>query len=494
MQRKMKAYQLKAAIKNQKPAVWRRCIVPGGITYSQLSLILTEVMGRVEMADFTFEFYHRKIRFGESGEDRQMKPDYSYSVAEAWEFYIDELLDTEEWFSFYYGDQLKLRVTVEKRLEWDSDQGAYPFIVDVKEVVEEGSISESDMRENFQRVNEELKKKYAVRYGEPEYKTREQIQREHQKGNFGLAGWKKAENDARKIRNSGSHYFKLMGGILQKMTSQGEIMEELLSQEEQEFLAKARTIAEQKRMMEETKAQEAQNSQLSEISLEEPESQDDIGQNVQSENEKTKTERISLIERLLWENKDQLICLGKSLGLSGLSSLSKHRLAEIVVNRLLMKDVMEEYFIKQDERHISAWEAAVAEGSYHQPLAEHVPLLEKFYEDYYLAMYEDDSVEVPLSVAEKYKKINTPEFQDRRKRVTWMLACLHLHGMIYGAAPASVVMRMYRKKAGYRLKQSEFFTVFGDIPKEDNPCELCGDKVIKKSLLNNGYYTQIEKM
>lgn len=26
-------------------------------------------------ADFTFEFYHRKIRLGESGEDRQMKPD-----------------------------------------------------------------------------------------------------------------------------------------------------------------------------------------------------------------------------------------------------------------------------------------------------------------------------------------------------------------------------------------------------------------------------------
>ena len=72
----MNAYQLKAAIKNQKPLVWRRCIVPGGITYSQLSLILTDVMDRQEEADFEFEFYQKKIRFGESREDKPMKPDF----------------------------------------------------------------------------------------------------------------------------------------------------------------------------------------------------------------------------------------------------------------------------------------------------------------------------------------------------------------------------------------------------------------------------------
>lgn len=569
----MKAYQLKAAIKNHKPAVWRRCMVPGGITYSQLSLILTEVMGREEEADFEFEFYHRKIRFGESGEERQLKPDYSYSVAEASEFYIDELLDTEEWFSFYYGEQLKLRVTIEKRLEKnrekdcdkdnekDCDKDAWPWIMDVKEVVEEG-ISKADIRENLRRINENLKKKYTIRYEKPEYKTRQQIQTEHQKGNFGLVGWKKAENDSGKIRHSGFYYLGLMGGILRKMTSQGEIAEELLSQEEQEFLAKAREIVEQKQMMGEVGAQEAQNPQRSETNSLSPEFQakfreecqgefqgerqaefrgehqakfrgeyqaefqgerrtelqtefqDAISQKVQSENSGTKagsdtgakreantgtnagtnTGRISLTERLQWEDKDELMDLGKRLGLSGLSSLGKLRLAEKAANCLLTRDVMERYFIKQDERSIAAWEAAVAAGGLYQPLAEHVPLLERFYEDYYLAMYEDNSVEVPLSVAEKYNQMNTPEFRERRKRVSWMMACLRIHGMIYGAAPVSVVMRMYRKRAGYRLKQSEFSTVFRDIPEEDNLCELCGDMVIKKSLLENGYYERIEKM
>ena len=149
----MNAYQLKAAIKNQKPLVWRRCIVPGGITYSQLSLILTDVMDRQEEADFEFEFYQKKIRFGESREDKPMKPDFSYSVAEASEFYIDELLDTEDWFSFYYGDQLKLRVTIEKRLGKDGNEDAYPFIVNAKMAVTVEDVSETDLKENLLKIN-----------------------------------------------------------------------------------------------------------------------------------------------------------------------------------------------------------------------------------------------------------------------------------------------------------------------------------------------------
>ena len=103
-------------------------------------------------------------------------------------------------------------------------------------------------------------------------------------------------------------------------------------------------------------------------------------------------------------------------------------------------------------------------------------------------------MEIPLAVTERYKKINTPEFQVRRKRVAWMQACLHMHAMIYGSAPASVVMRLYRKKTGYRLKQSEFYSVFQDVPERENPCVIQGDKVIRKYLLKDEYYVEIEKM
>lgn len=514
----MNAYQLKAAIKNQKPLTWRRCIVPGGITYSQLSLILTDVMDRQEEADFEFEFYQKKIRFGESREDKQMRPNFSYSVAEASEFYIDELLDTEDWFSFYYGDQLKLRVTVEKRLERDGNEDAYPFIINVKMAVTEEDVSETDLKENLLRINSEMKKKYAVRYEGPEYKTREQIQKDHQNGKSGLVGWEKAENDPEKIRHSSSHYMKLMAGILQKaMPLQGVIVEELLSPEEQEFLEKARGTGQQRmeaekeepqafrreaqeekgqRAEEEQRTKEGERTKEGQRIKEEQRTKEEQGAKEEQQQtlKETNKGRISLTERLQWENKEELLQLGKEFGLSGISSLSKFRLAEKIVNHLLREDVMEDYFIGQDEEKILAWEAAVAIGTRHQPLAEHVELLEQFYEDNYLAMYEDDTVEIPLAVAERYQRINTPEFQSRRKRVTWMQACIHMHAMIYGSAPASVVMRLYRKKPGYRLKQSEFYSVFQDVPERENPCVIHGDKVIKEVFLKDGYYEKIEKM
>lgn len=506
----MNAYQLKAAIKNQKPLVWRRCIVPGGITYSQLSLILTDVMDRQEEADFEFEFYQKKIRFGESREDKPLRSDFFYSVAEASEFYIDELLDTEDWFSFYYGDQLKLRVTIEKRLGKDGNEDAYPIIVKAKMAVTEEDVSETDLKENLLRINSEMKKKYAVRYEGPEYKTREQIQKDHQNGKPGLVGWQKAENDPEKIRYSSNHYMELMAGILQKAL-QGGVAEEFLSPEEQRFLEKARRTGQERmgagaedpqafrREAQEEKGQRGKEGQRAEEGERAEEGQrTKEGERAEEEQQQALKEtdkgRISLTERLQWENKEQLLQLGKEFGLSGISSLSKFRLAEKIANHLLMADVMEDYFIGQDEEKILAWEAAAAIGTRHHPPAEHVGLLEQFYEDNYLAMYEDDSVEIPLAVAESYEKINTPGFQSRRKRVTWMQACLHMHAMIYGSAPALVVMRLYRKKPGYRLKQSEFYSVFQDVPERENPCVVHGDKVIKKFFLKDEYYVKIEKM
>ncbi|WP_092064978.1 IS1096 element passenger TnpR family protein [Butyrivibrio sp. INlla14] len=41
----MKAYQLKVAILYLKPPIWRRCIVPAGISIFRLTIILRAVMG-----------------------------------------------------------------------------------------------------------------------------------------------------------------------------------------------------------------------------------------------------------------------------------------------------------------------------------------------------------------------------------------------------------------------------------------------------------------
>ena len=52
----MKAYQLKIMIKNSKPPIWRRVIVPAGLSFSQLELVLNESMGWAGSHLGSFEF------------------------------------------------------------------------------------------------------------------------------------------------------------------------------------------------------------------------------------------------------------------------------------------------------------------------------------------------------------------------------------------------------------------------------------------------------
>lgn len=58
----MKAFQLKMVIKDSRPPIWRRIIVPVGITFVQLSMILNKAMGWSGYHLFEMEFYHEKIR------------------------------------------------------------------------------------------------------------------------------------------------------------------------------------------------------------------------------------------------------------------------------------------------------------------------------------------------------------------------------------------------------------------------------------------------
>ena len=125
----MKAYQLKIQIKDSHPPIWRRCIVPANLSFSQLSVILNIVMGWSGYHLSSFEFYHMGILFEEEPENDWYG---EYEVFDAAEYMIDCMLDSQEWFTYLYdfGDNWEHRVTVEKVL---MDYGEnYPQVVKYK--------------------------------------------------------------------------------------------------------------------------------------------------------------------------------------------------------------------------------------------------------------------------------------------------------------------------------------------------------------------------
>lgn len=115
----MKAYQLKIQIKNSHPPIWRRLIVPAGLSFSQLAVILNETMGWCGYHLFSFEFYHLGIHVEDNVEEYDDFGWSDYEREEADETLIDTYLDTEGWFTYIYdlGDDWQHRVTVEKILE-----------------------------------------------------------------------------------------------------------------------------------------------------------------------------------------------------------------------------------------------------------------------------------------------------------------------------------------------------------------------------------------
>ena len=109
----MKAYQLKITIKNSHPPIWRRCIIPAGITFSQLGVLFNEIMGWKGYHLFSFEFQDYGIRVEELDEDYD---DPYYELEEASETLNDPYMENTKWFTYSYdfGDDWEHRVEVEE--------------------------------------------------------------------------------------------------------------------------------------------------------------------------------------------------------------------------------------------------------------------------------------------------------------------------------------------------------------------------------------------
>lgn len=529
----MKAYQLRISVKRHRPAIWRRCVVPGGITYAQLSLILTEVMGIREVEDYNFAFYQRKFRLYEDWEKKPGMRKYNYSAGEASDFYIDEFLDLDDWFSFNCGGKWKLRVTVEKRFGGDAgrngegwqtglagetdrtrDMTRAPWVMEIRDLSPDGkAVDGADL---ISGINEKLKENYTVRYQGPAAigKRRQEILREQAAGQYGLTGWENPKNDPRKIKYC-------TGSCLQRVA---EIYQEkygdALTEDQEKLLSGEREVLFGRSLSGTLEQQEAY--------FRDP------------------ADRLSLPELLRWNSRETLIKLGRELDIPGFAwgenvpgkypgsaagnvlgsaagnvpgsaagnvlgsapdnvlesvpdnapgnSLDRKRLAEQIAGRLLDRDVMEQCFLALDEGTLGAWERAVCVGRRHKPSLDDRDALGRLYERHYLAIYDDDEVEVPPEVAALYQKINTPEFRERRRQAWWLLSCLEMQAVIHGVCPYSVVIRMYQKKPGYSLDPDAFARVFQDIPERSNPCVLQDDRVIARAALKGKAYVRLERL
>lgn len=113
----MKAYQLKVAIKNSKPPIWRRCIVPAGISFSQLTIILRVVMGWSGSHLSEYQFSSLRLCLQERYDFDNVG--WDGSRLDSAEYIIDEFLEAVKSFTYVYdfGDWWAHEIKIEKIIE-----------------------------------------------------------------------------------------------------------------------------------------------------------------------------------------------------------------------------------------------------------------------------------------------------------------------------------------------------------------------------------------
>lgn len=352
----MKAFQLKIVIKNSKPPIWRRVIVPAGITFSQLSIILNQVMGWCGYHLFEFEFYHLELRLIEGAEEFAGGGCDPYDYLEASEVYIREYLEENEWFTYTYdlGDDWQHRVTIEKIIE--DYEYEYPQVLKFKgdcpvedcggiygyyeclDVISDKNHPEYKERLAWMKsqgypceydmkfINQELKEKYFYKWGKGEKRPQNEIYEDIFSGTYGLNAAKRDKNKNVERIQSGKH----------KMEDSLQRMADLI--------------------------QAYSNWQT------------DMRPN-------------SLKDIISDYTKEDIVEIAKEKGVKGISGCNKDKLLDKLVDFMLQPDVMEKYFLYQHDSEIEAFEKLTASKTAYDDAS--MNLLEKLYQACYVGMLTD---------------------------------------------------------------------------------------------------------
>lgn len=419
----MKKYQIKVVEKNTKPPVWRRCLVPSGITFSQLAVIL-EIIAETKVSEqYEFEFYQAGIQLREWREGENAVRRYNFDYWCSSDTYVDDLMGQEAWFTFRTGKEKEYRVTIEKCV---TDEKPYPYILKQKES------PDSRTWMDVEKANQELRGQFQVTYGDPDYRTFDELKQEMKTGSFGLRGAEKPVSRTERNEKSSETKLREFADLLQKHLAENRNAQERYTR----------------------------NPEMAEIMSS-------------------------------W-TKAELKNLAEDLELKGYHSLKKDILVCKIKEELLKPSVMERQMLMFSDEEIAAFESVLKTTGYY-PVRKDLELLEGFYNLAYVGIYNDNFAAVPDEVKKIYKKVNTPKFRKKRKTAFWMIRCLTMVIFLYVLAPISVIKEMLVKCLGECIGEEEFREIFTLIPDYLNPCVIRGEWVIYKEVLPQGLYNKIKE-
>lgn len=181
-------------------------------------------------------------------------------------------------------------------------------------------------------------------------------------------------------------------------------------------------------------------------------------------------EGIMLSHILRMYDKESLLIYARELQLRRISGLKKDELAEKIANELLEPTVM-----KRRVATFTVEQRGLLERAIDRPFVPSEEEMEDalaLHERDYAFLNKRDELNVPVDVAAAYKKLNTSDFRQFAKKMSWLAQCLYFAENLYGVFNKEVLLKMYNARKGFHILPDELEQLCNEFPEDIAECNL----------------------
>ena len=450
-------YNLRLILKKSKPPIWYELRVPGGITFSTLSVFLDIASGTKDVlpTDYVFELPSFWVQLREGIFEDDSHPLFKEDLREADTTFIDEYMEKGSWFTYkpdINGDTA-FRIEVKNIL---SDRELFPFTDSCSRRAWE--LYEQDGRSALKDKLKELMC-WQIRYDEDfHFLTKAELLEDRRNKGALPGGQMSAKPDSYVTVPAMASPESRPGNTIRSFARMAE--DDLESAIESLGIKGFRTP--DMRSLREVLFAIYDETDLRELA-------EEIGADTDLPGE---------ILALLRKNvREQVVPLLLSI-----------RCAD----RLLEKECMTERLLFLNDQQMETLKRAVdAGGTFRAAVfSEEDDLARVCALDYAAVTKNENEFLIPTDVMKAFKEIDTPEFQHKRQQHVWLLDCLDVVEHYYGSIPIRQFYRLYRQFG--ELSREEMTEEIQALDDFETLCTIQDGRIIYRGWLHDDEYKELE--
>lgn len=173
-------------------------------------------------------------------------------------------------------------------------------------------------------------------------------------------------------------------------------------------------------------------------------------------------------------NKESLLEYASALGIRKASGLSKSELAEKIAEELLTPSVVRRRMAVFTSEQRKLLEHAMKEPFI--PTEEELEDTLRICESDYAFFDKQQKLNVPVDVKVVYGELNTSEFCDYAKKMSWLFQCLNFGENFYGIFDMKILIKVYNARKDYELPSEEIEKLCEEFPQDMSECLIDSER------------------